>query len=328
MVQKVAIITGGNSGIGYALADHLLTLFGSKNQSFLLCLACRNLSKAKVASDKLLLTHPGADISIVQLDTSNTASVKQAALEISTKFQQINWLFLNAGQLPPSSVNWKGFFPFTFTNIRHVFATGGRVLRQNDSIMDNGLSSVFATNVLGHYALIRELESLISTQNIPCHCIWTSSRSASVALPINIDNIQHFGGERAYENSKQLIDIISIKLNEHTNVFSNTACPGLVMTELTNKILPKYFWYLVWPLLFILRAFISSSLVISPVLGAYSLFWLSRQNPIELDANAKYLSCSRPLGSPRLELQKMEYKIDKVRVMEEIDKLYKIHFKP
>ena len=327
MEHKIAVITGGNSGIGYALANQLLDRFKSENDCFSLCLACRNLSKAKSASDELLLTHPGADISYVQLDTSNTASVKASALELSRKFDRIDWLFLNAGQMPSSSINWRGFWPLTFANIRHVFSTGGRVLQQTDTIMDNGLSQVFATNVFGHYSLIKELEPLISKQNSPCHCIWTSSRSANVALPIDTENIQHFGGERSYENSKQLIDVLSMELDGKANLYSNTACPGLVMTELTNTILPKFIWRLLWPLLIILRAFVSNSLVINPSLGAHSLFWLSRQNPADLDAHAKYLSCSSPLGAPLVQRQKMKWRVDKARVLEEMEKLYIAHFK-
>ena len=327
MEHRIAVITGGNSGIGYALANQLLDLFESEKDSFSLCLACRNLSKAKSASEELLLTHPGADISLVQLDTSNTASVKATALELSRRFDRIDWLFLNAGQMPPSSINWRGFWPLTFANIRHVLTTGGRVLQQTDTIMDNGLSKVFATNVFGHYSLIKELQPLTSKQNNPCHCIWTSSRSADVALPIDTNNIQHFGGERSYENSKQLIDVISMELNGKANIYSNTACPGLVMTELTNTILPKFIWRLLWPLLFIIRAFISNSLVISPSLGAHSIFWLSRQNPADLDANAKYLSCSRPLGAPLVQRQQMKCRVDKARVLEEMEKLYIAHFK-
>ena len=329
MASKVAVITGGNSGIGYALADQLLTEFAVGSSSFSLCLACRNLSKARSAQDRLLLAHPGADVSIVQLDTSNTQSVKKAASEISGKYRKVDWLFLNAGQMPPSSINWRGFLPFTVDNIRHIFTTGGSLLQQTDTIMDNGLSSVFATNVFGHYGLIRQLEPFIAEQDTPCHLIWTSSRSAEVADPVDPTNIQHFGRERSYENSKQLIDIISMEWNERkvsSNTFSSTACPGLVMTELTNSILPKYFWMIVCPLLYLIRAFISNSLVISPALGAYSLFWLSQQNPNSLDGNAKYLSSSYALGSPYVQFQSMRDAVDKRRIFDEIEKLYLYHF--
>ena len=329
MSSRVAVITGGNSGIGYALADQLLTKFAAASCSFSLCLACRNLNKAKFAKDRLLLAHPDADISIVQLDTSNVQSVKNAAFEISTRYKHVDWLFLNAGQMPPSSVNWRGLFPLTVENIRHVFATGGSLLRQTDTTMDNGLSSVFATNVFGHYGLVRQLEPFIAAQDTPCHLIWTSSRSAEVADPVDPLNIQHFGRDGPYENSKQLIDIISMQWNEQkrtSNAFSHTACPGIVMTELTNSILPKYFWMLVWPILFLIRAFISRALVISPALGAYSLFWLSQQDPKKLDNNAKYLSCSQAFGSPYVQTYSMSYSVDKKRILHEVEQLYLDYF--
>ena len=330
MVSRVAVITGGNAGVGYGLALQLLAEHARVSTPFSLCLACRNTTKARSAVVSLLRAHPGADITTVELDTSNVQSVKDAAADLSAKFQRIDWLFLNAGQMPPSSLNLRGFFPLTLTNIRNVFATGGDVLRQRDSFLDNGLSSVFATNVLGHYALIRELEEFITRQYSPCHIIWTSSRSAQIGLQIDPDNIQQIGGIRPYENSKCVMDLVSMELNErardtNSNVYSHVACPGLVMTELTNKLLPKFVWFLLWPLLVLIRLF-ADTLVINPMYGAYSLFWLSRQDPVNLDSNAKYCTCCGPRGKPFVKIKKLEYHVDRSRVSDAVDQLYTRHF--
>ena len=70
------------SGIGLAVAKGLLQVYPSLH----LCLACRNVGKAKAAESELRQLVKNADISIVQLDTSSPASVVKASTELKEKY--------------------------------------------------------------------------------------------------------------------------------------------------------------------------------------------------------------------------------------------------
>lgn len=70
------------SGIGLALCGRLLV----EDDDLHLCLACRNLSKARAVRDTLLASHPSAEVSIVQMDVSNLQSVVRGAEEVKQRY--------------------------------------------------------------------------------------------------------------------------------------------------------------------------------------------------------------------------------------------------
>jgi len=108
LTGRVALITGGNSGIGFSIAKSL-ALRGCK-----VYLACRNLSKANAAAEEIddiinsrTLTQDGKAtkndkrIQVLQLDTSSFASVRKFADALVTyqksNSQKIDILYHNAG---------------------------------------------------------------------------------------------------------------------------------------------------------------------------------------------------------------------------------------
>lgn len=84
--NKVAVITGGNSGIGLATAQ----LF--KKEGATVIINARN--EKRLAETKEAV---GEDFDVLQLDVSNTAELEQFYAQISEKHGKIDVLFLNAG---------------------------------------------------------------------------------------------------------------------------------------------------------------------------------------------------------------------------------------
>lgn len=70
------------SGIGLALCSRLL----AEDDDLHLCLACRNLSKARGVRETLLASHPSAEVSIVQMDVSSLQSVIRGAEEVKQRY--------------------------------------------------------------------------------------------------------------------------------------------------------------------------------------------------------------------------------------------------
>ncbi|XP_050388357.1 3-keto-steroid reductase/17-beta-hydroxysteroid dehydrogenase 7 isoform X2 [Patella vulgata] len=313
--SKVAVITGGNAGIGLTVAERLLT----EHPGLRLCLACRNKTRAQAALDALQLSHPTAQISIVIVDTSNIKSVYNAVTEIKKMYSHIDYLYLNAGIMQVVGVDWNYFWKTLFTkNFIHMFTTGDGLLKEQEEITEENLEKVFTTNVFGHFVLIKELESVLINGTRPSQIIWTSSSNAQ-KHHFSLENIQH-RNERGghYSSSKYSTDLLSLALNERLNnkgVYSHVTCPGLVMTNLTFGILPSWFWNLILPIFWLLRIFVPT-MNYDTYNGSEALVWLSKQKPESLDPMCKYVSHCNFIGKRYVHQHKL--KIDQ----EDANQLY------
>ncbi|XP_026160874.1 3-keto-steroid reductase/17-beta-hydroxysteroid dehydrogenase 7 isoform X1 [Mastacembelus armatus] len=210
MMNKVVLVTGANSGIGLALCERLLS---QDTEGLQLCLACRNMRRAQAARSALLASHPTAQVALLQMDTSNIFSVISAAHEIKLRYCRLDYLYLNAGIMPNAQFDVKAFFKGIFSsNIITMFATGEGILTQKDGVTSDGLQDVFATNLFGHFLLIRELEPVLCRAGQTSQLIWTSSSNAQRSA-FNLDDIQHQRGTQPYSSSKYASDLLSLALN-------------------------------------------------------------------------------------------------------------------
>ena len=121
-IQSV-LITGANAGLGREAARQLAVQKGISK----VYLACRNSTKAEAAKAALENETGRKIFEIVLMDVTDPASVRAAVAELSTP---IDAVILNAG------------------------GTGGR---HPNSLTSDGVTNIFATNVLGHVALVDAL---------------------------------------------------------------------------------------------------------------------------------------------------------------------------
>ncbi|NXL04076.1 DHB7 reductase, partial [Mesembrinibis cayennensis] len=79
-------------------------------------------------------------------------------------------------------------------------------------------------------------------------------------------------------------------------LYSSVVCPGLVMSNMTYRILPVFLWKLLMPIMWL-------------VSGSPGWFWvevwLFKQKPEYLDALVKYHSCTSGLGKSYVEPRKI-----------------------
>ncbi|KAM5162036.1 3-keto-steroid reductase/17-beta-hydroxysteroid dehydrogenase 7 [Callospermophilus lateralis] len=303
-MRKVVLVTGASSGIGLALCKRLL----AEDNELYLCLACRNTGKAEAVRVALLTCYPTAEVTTVQVDISNLQSVFEAAKELKQRFQRLDYVYLNAGIMPNPHLNIKAFFSGLFSRKAiHMFSTAEGLLTQQDRVTADGLQEVFATNIFGHFILIRELEPLLCHSYNPSQLIWTSSRNARKSN-FSLEDIQHRKGQEPYSSSKYATDLLNVALNKHFNqqgLYSSVICPGTVLTNLTYGILPPFLWTLLMPVIWLLR-FFANSFTLTPYNGTEALIWLFHQKPESLNPLIKYLSATTGFGSNYVTVEKMD----------------------
>lgn len=129
LTGKVAVVTGGNGGLGLASVKALAAK-GAR-----VVMAARNQAKAQGALDEVRLAVPNGVVEVVELDLGSLRSVDGAANQISDTHDRLDILMCNAGlmAMPPSTT-------------------------------EDGFEMQFGVNVLGHWALTaRLLPRLVGT---------------------------------------------------------------------------------------------------------------------------------------------------------------------
>ncbi|MEH7491192.1 SDR family NAD(P)-dependent oxidoreductase [Neobacillus niacini] len=129
--KQVALVTGGNRGIGYELVRQLAL------KGFKVILASRDPEMGQYATQKLIDSN--LDVSFVEIDVDNQESISQAAITVNKCFGSLDVLINNAGvYLDKNGKLWT---------------------------MDPGiLEKTMATNFFGVYHVIRSFIPLMEKQ--------------------------------------------------------------------------------------------------------------------------------------------------------------------
>jgi NAD(P)-dependent dehydrogenase (short-subunit alcohol dehydrogenase family) len=90
--EKVIIITGANTGLGFEAAKHLATMNASK-----LILAVRDVQKGEKAKEEVLKYWDRANVEVWQLDLASFDSVKSFAAKFQASGNRLDILISNAG---------------------------------------------------------------------------------------------------------------------------------------------------------------------------------------------------------------------------------------
>jgi NAD(P)-dependent dehydrogenase (short-subunit alcohol dehydrogenase family) len=120
---RVAVVTGGSSGLGYETAKVLAA------RRAVVVLACRDSGKAAAAATQIAAEVPGAQAQVVTMDLASLASVHAAADEIRSRCDHVDLLINNAGVMwAPYSRTKDGYELHIGTNHLGHFALTGLLL--------------------------------------------------------------------------------------------------------------------------------------------------------------------------------------------------------
>ncbi len=202
--NKVIIVTGGNTGLGFEAAQ----IFANHHATVVL--ACKSVERAKAAKKKILENKDTGTIDIIPLDLGDLASIKAFVKAYKTKYSRLDVLLNNAGIMVT---------PYQLTK--------------------DGFESQTGINHLGHFALTALLFDLI--KKTPNSRIVNVSSSAHKMAKIDFQNYLFenggYGKFKAYGRSKLSNLLFTYELSRRVadkklNITILAAHPGVAKTEL------------------------------------------------------------------------------------------------
>jgi NAD(P)-dependent dehydrogenase (short-subunit alcohol dehydrogenase family) len=171
---RVAVITGGNSGIGLEAACVLAA------RGATVVLACRDPGKASEAASQVRGRSGAgrAEVSTVALDLASLASVRQAAGQIRSSFAGLDLLINNAAVMRPPHRRSADGFELTFaTNHLGHFALTGLLL---DRLMATPGSRIVTVSSVGHREGVMHWDDLQFSRGYDADAAYGQSKLANL----------------------------------------------------------------------------------------------------------------------------------------------------
>uniref|UniRef100_A0A480SEW4 Polyprenol dehydrogenase n=2 Tax=Sus scrofa TaxID=9823 RepID=A0A480SEW4_PIG len=210
---RVAIVTGGTEGIGFATAKHLARL------GMHVIIAGNNDSKAREAVRKIREETLNDKVEFLYCDLASMKSIRQFVQKFKMKKIPLHVLVNNAGVM---------------------------MVPQRET--EDGFEEHFGVNYLGHFLLTHLLLDDLQASGSPGRSarVVTVSSATHYVGELDLDDLQSSGGyspHGAYARSKLALVLFSHRLQvlleaKGSPVTANVADPGVVNTDLYRHV----FW--------------------------------------------------------------------------------------
>ncbi|XP_028799952.1 dehydrogenase/reductase SDR family member 12-like [Neltuma alba] len=208
--SKNCIVTGANSGIGYATAE------GLAQRGATVYLVCRNKERGEDALSKIQSTTGNPNVHLEVCDLSSVSEIKSLASRFSKKDVPVHVLINNAG-----------------------------LLENNRVATSEGFELNFAVNVLGTYTLTESMLPLLE-KAAPDARVITVSSGGMYTAPLTNDLMyseSNFNGVEQYARNKRVQVALTEKWAErYTNkgIGFYSMHPGWVETPGVARSLPSF----------------------------------------------------------------------------------------
>ncbi|MGN7190504.1 MULTISPECIES: SDR family NAD(P)-dependent oxidoreductase [unclassified Curtobacterium] len=197
--QRVALVTGGNKGIGIAIVR------GLAQEGFTVLLGARSAAVGRAAADTV-----DGDVRPVVLDVTDQGEIDAVAAEVATEFGHLDVLVNNAG------VNTMTFRPMA------------ELPEPTDETVED-FQNVYAVNVFGVVRMITAFLPLLTRADAPRIVNVTSKRGS-----IGEEGAWVGQPSMVYSSSKTALNAITVHYAREfadTALKINGAAPGHVATD-------------------------------------------------------------------------------------------------
>jgi NAD(P)-dependent dehydrogenase (short-subunit alcohol dehydrogenase family) len=202
----IALVTGGNKGIGREIAAQLAQL------GHTVIIGARSLERGEETAAELRAA--GGRVTAVTLDVTDTASAGAAADKVGAEYGRLDALINNAGISHQPGADFAGQIPRT-ADIDHI-------------------RYVFDTNVFGVIRVTSAFLPLLRKSSSP-RIVNVSSSAGSLAAISDFGNTDPIA--LGYVPSKTALTAVTMMYArdlESENILVNAVCPGFVATDLNG----------------------------------------------------------------------------------------------
>ena len=204
MLGRVCLVTGANSGLGFATATGLARLGAT------VIMLCRNIDRGSAARDRVRTETGNENVSLVVADLASLDQVRRAAAEIAREHTHLHVLVNNAG-----------------------------IQARRRRVTIDGFEETLTVNHLAPFLLTSLLAPLLRA-SAPARVVTVASRVERMGR-IHFDDLQlehPYGPVRAYAQSKLANIMFTYELAARlagTGVTANCLHPGYVNTGLMRE---------------------------------------------------------------------------------------------
>lgn len=199
---RTAVITGGASGIGLAVADR----FGRADMNIVLA----DIEAPALAKAAAVLEADGVRVLAVETDVGDFESVKALAAATAAQFGDVHVLFNNAG-----------------------VGGGGPMLEPDDL---DYWKWVLDVDLYGVLHGIKAFGPAMVAHGAPCHIVNTASMAGLLPTPLlGSYTVAKYG-------VVAMSEVLSLETRDSTELRVSVLCPGFVRTELfaSDRNLPEH----------------------------------------------------------------------------------------
>ena len=209
MKGKTVVITGANSGIGFATAAGLARLGAT------VIMACRDKGRGEEARNDIISTTGNPSVELLLVDLASQQSIREAVGSFKAGHNRLDVLINNAAV-------------FKFTR----------------AVSPDGLELMFAVNHLGPFLLTNLLLDVLQA-SAPARVLTVTAPST---VPLDFDDLQgekKFSAAQAFGASKMCNLLFTYELArrvEGAGVTANAIHPGLAKSNLMREANPIMRW--------------------------------------------------------------------------------------
>lgn len=241
MRNRIAVVTGANSGIGKITAQALL------GKGYRVVMICRNPKKAEKASEEIIEKSGNGKADILICDLSEMKQIHKTAEIIRENYKRLDILVNNAG----------------------LISDGVR------KESPEGIELTFAVNHLAYFLLTKELLPLLTdTPRSRIINVASNAHRYGTFDPNNLQLTNNYNAKRAYGNSKLYNIMFTYHLNKKLkghDITTYSLHPGVVNTNFASG---SNSWFA--KLFRLVRSF-----MLSPEQGAKTVIYLCTEPGIE-----------------------------------------------